>query len=333
MDTPSQFFNDAACDDSGRDGYFGIDVPILKSEPDVEDASSFLNPSDDVLLAAQLNASKPFSRKAAPNGFDDLSSGHVYPQQLKLDPDMVAMNSARRSQRQNRESTTTVDSQGSSTARSTPPALDQHSSRSTDPSAEPPPPTPKKQKRGKNASSSSTQPAKKDPKRDVFLQRNRMAASKCRQKKKEWMSDLQETKQDLENQHMQLLTEYNMLVGEVTSLKDQLMSHATCNDRNIDLWLEAEARRFAHKASKQFNEANQVPRSKDSIRQAPLPGPMVMPPDHMVPATTATRLSQGVMPLDPSFVEHPDAAVGREINYDHMPGSMFEDSAQEYHRC
>ncbi|KAM0269653.1 hypothetical protein ACHAQH_009673 [Verticillium albo-atrum] len=269
MDTPSQFFDDAAYGDPSRDGYFDVvDVPGLKTEPDVDDTTFFLNQPNEVLLAAQLQASK--SRKPALSSTSDST-------QPKQELDTMNLRN-RRSHRQTRGSTTTVDSQGSSTQRSTPPALDQQSSRSTDPSAEPPPSPPKKQQKRKKAPSGSTQPIKEDPKRDVFLQRNRVAASKCRQKKKEWMSDLQDTKQDLENQNMQLHAEYNGLLGEITSLKDQLMSHAACNDRNIDLWLEAEARRFAQISSKRFNAAHEA---ADAAEQHISPGAISMPPSHL----------------------------------------------------
>ena len=84
-----------------------------------------------------------------------------------------------------------------------------------------------------------------DPaRRNKFLERNRIAASKCRQKKKEWVSDLEETRNGLENRHADLQTEYQGLVGEVSRMKNELMSHASCHDPNIDMWIENEARKF-----------------------------------------------------------------------------------------
>jgi len=125
------------------------------------------------------------------------------------------------------------------------------SSRTTDPSDASPPR--KKGKRGK----APTQDMH-DGKRDKFLERNRIAASKCRQKKKEWVSELQETKQGLENQHAQLQMEYNGLVDEVTRMKNELMSHANCNDQNINLWLENEARRFVQVSAERVKKQSFV---------------------------------------------------------------------------
>jgi len=93
-----------------------------------------------------------------------------------------------------------------------------------------------------------------DNKRSKFLERNRIAASKCRQKKKEWMSDLEETKTGLENTRNQLQMEYTGLLSEVNRMKDQLMSHAGCNDSNIDRWLENEARRFVQQTSERYDQ-------------------------------------------------------------------------------
>lgn len=81
-------------------------------------------------------------------------------------------------------------------------------------------------------------------KRDKFLERNRVAASKCRQRKKEWVSGLEEAKNGLETQNAHLQMEYNGLLGEVSRMKNQIMAHANCHDPNIDKWIENEARRF-----------------------------------------------------------------------------------------
>ncbi|KAM5344725.1 hypothetical protein ACJ41O_010587 [Fusarium nematophilum] len=56
-------------------------------------------------------------------------------------------------------------------------------------------------------------------KRSKFLKRNRIAASKCRQKKKKWVNNLEETRHGLEHQNSTLQREYNGLVDEATKLK------------------------------------------------------------------------------------------------------------------
>lgn len=88
--------------------------------------------------------------------------------------------------------------------------------------------------------------APEDDKRNKFLERNRVAASKCREKKKEFVSKLEETKITLERKHHQLQMDYNSLVSEVGTLKHELMTHAKCDDPNIDRWLAIEAARFVN---------------------------------------------------------------------------------------
>ncbi|KAI0840047.1 hypothetical protein F5Y06DRAFT_263451 [Hypoxylon sp. FL0890] len=91
-------------------------------------------------------------------------------------------------------------------------------------------------------------------KRKKFLEKNRVAATKCRQKKKEWVSDLEEARFGLESQHNHLRLEYSNLRNEITQIKSQLMEHATCNDHNIDKWIENEAKRFVLKASERYDQ-------------------------------------------------------------------------------
>ncbi|KAL6897527.1 hypothetical protein GGI43DRAFT_95949 [Trichoderma evansii] len=79
------------------------------------------------------------------------------------------------------------------------------------------------------------------------LERNRIAASKCRQKKKEWVVELEETKASMELRHNNLRMEYFQLLDEVTSIKNQLMAHATCNDPNINFWIEKEALKYVER--------------------------------------------------------------------------------------
>ncbi|KAK5994015.1 Transcription factor atf21 [Cladobotryum mycophilum] len=93
--------------------------------------------------------------------------------------------------------------------------------------------------------SGGRQSAKKsESQRSKNLERNRIAASKCRQKKKEWVQELEETKSGMEQRHTSLRLEYLQLLDEVTRIKNHLMAHAVCNDPNINFWIEKEALKF-----------------------------------------------------------------------------------------
>ncbi|KAF5670827.1 transcription factor atf21 [Fusarium denticulatum] len=96
-------------------------------------------------------------------------------------------------------------------------------------------------------------------KRSKFLKRNRIAASKCRQKKKEWMRELEETKNELEGENTALQSQYTELMGELTTIKNQLMDHASCNDANINQWLDNEAKRYVQRIAAQSAQKRQAP--------------------------------------------------------------------------
>ncbi|KAL7807002.1 hypothetical protein V8C44DRAFT_351451 [Trichoderma aethiopicum] len=84
-------------------------------------------------------------------------------------------------------------------------------------------------------------------KRDVIKQRNRVAASKCRQKKKEKVDELKETKASLERRNSELQLEYQRLRQELGQVKSHLIRHTDCNDPNIDRWVENEAKCYVQK--------------------------------------------------------------------------------------
>jgi hypothetical protein len=127
-----------------------------------------------------------------------------------------------------------------------------------------------RQKQQPAASKSKKPPAKSKVKKgrqnsrppNHSLERNRVAASKCRQKKKEWLSDLEANKYKLEKQYRSLNVEYNELLDEVTQLKNFLMAHAGCNDPVIDGWINNEAnsciRRLKQNAGPQGAAATQA---------------------------------------------------------------------------
>ena len=102
---------------------------------------------------------------------------------------------------------------------------------------------PPKKRRGRKANVIGNA-AEEEEKRSKVLEKNRIAASKCRQKKKQYVSELEETKSGLEHQNSHLQLEYHDLLRLVSQMKNQLISHASCQDPNIDRWVQNEARKF-----------------------------------------------------------------------------------------
>ncbi|PHH74681.1 hypothetical protein CDD80_2899 [Ophiocordyceps camponoti-rufipedis] len=137
---------------------------------------------------------------------------------------------------------------------------------------------------------SSRSCSKEDARRARCLERNRVAASKCREKKKLWVHELEATKIELEQQHANLQREYGSLLDETTRIKTTLMTHSICNDRNIDSWIEAEASRFV---------------SRSYPKPAPSPAPQ--------PAQDSA----------PSSVD--DSQPPSAVSYDFLTESLFAD--------
>lgn len=80
-----------------------------------------------------------------------------------------------------------------------------------------------------------------DEKRSKFLERNRVAASKCRQKKKEWTGNLEARARELQNNKNQLAVIVNSLKEEVIFLKGEMLKHTSCGCERVRDYLEKKA--------------------------------------------------------------------------------------------
>ncbi|XP_037391086.1 cyclic AMP-dependent transcription factor ATF-7 isoform X2 [Pygocentrus nattereri] len=67
-----------------------------------------------------------------------------------------------------------------------------------------------------------------DERRRKFLERNRAAASRCRQKRKVWVTSLEKKAEELTHTNLQLQNEVTLLRSEVTQLKQILLAHKDC---------------------------------------------------------------------------------------------------------
>ncbi|KAJ5160123.1 Basic leucine zipper (bZIP) transcription factor atfB [Penicillium canariense] len=73
--------------------------------------------------------------------------------------------------------------------------------------------------------------------RAKFLERNRLAASKCRQKKKEHTQQLEFRYKEQSEKRERLVSEIARLRSEILSLKNEVLKHAQCGDEPIKLHL------------------------------------------------------------------------------------------------
>ncbi|KAL4655508.1 cyclic AMP-dependent transcription factor ATF-7-like [Arapaima gigas] len=67
-----------------------------------------------------------------------------------------------------------------------------------------------------------------DERRQRFLERNRAAASRCRQKRKLWVSSLEKKAEELSSINVSLTNEVSLLRNEVAHLKQLLLAHKDC---------------------------------------------------------------------------------------------------------
>ncbi|XP_029112457.1 cyclic AMP-dependent transcription factor ATF-2-like isoform X4 [Scleropages formosus] len=105
-------------------------------------------------------------------------------------------------------------------------SLQQPATSTTETAASPPPParrTPSTGGRRRRATNEDP-----DEKRRKFLERNRAAASRCRQKRKVWVQALEKKAEDLDSLNSLLQSEVTQLRTEVAQLKQLLVAHKDC---------------------------------------------------------------------------------------------------------
>ncbi|KAJ2554714.1 hypothetical protein EV175_002502 [Coemansia sp. RSA 1933] len=74
--------------------------------------------------------------------------------------------------------------------------------------------------------------------RRKFLERNRIAASKCRQKKKMWVQELERRAEDATMQNRSLHIAVAQLKEEVLILKNQLLAHHSCGCNAVQQYIQ-----------------------------------------------------------------------------------------------
>ncbi|KAI8069651.1 hypothetical protein BC940DRAFT_236416 [Gongronella butleri] len=84
-------------------------------------------------------------------------------------------------------------------------------------------------KKTKKRKSQSAKYLDDDEKRRNFLERNRQAALKCRQRKKQWLTNLQAKVEYLTNDNEQLQMQGNLLREELIRLRRLLWTHKDCH--------------------------------------------------------------------------------------------------------
>lgn len=110
-------------------------------------------------------------------------------------------------------------------------------------------PAPKVRRRSTAASASSPimpDAGDDEGKRAEFLERNRIAASKCRHKKKEWTNNLEAAARQASQQSRELQAIVAELQSELIHYQNELLAHQNCGNCDIQSYLGNLARSRSH---------------------------------------------------------------------------------------
>ncbi|KGO70732.1 Rho GTPase activation protein [Penicillium expansum] len=133
-------------------------------------------------------------------------------------------------------------------------------------------------------------------KRAKFLERNRLAASKCRQKKKEHTQLLEFNFKEQSEKKEKLIGEIARLRSEILGLKNEVLKHAQCGDEPIKLHLAQMVKKITD------NDAPPAGTLPDSPVRIPDNNPSVSPLEpNPAPVTTAAPVSVPAAPATMSF--------------------------------
>ncbi|KAF2245347.1 hypothetical protein BU26DRAFT_382890, partial [Trematosphaeria pertusa] len=81
--------------------------------------------------------------------------------------------------------------------------------------------------------------------RAVYLEKNRKAASKCRNKQKKQQEELIETARDVERKNRALKAEVEVLKDGMRELMELVGRHTNCPDSRLSTYVQREADRLA----------------------------------------------------------------------------------------
>ncbi|PKX97596.1 bZIP transcription factor atfB [Aspergillus novofumigatus IBT 16806] len=143
-------------------------------------------------------------------------------------------------------------------------------------------------------------------KREKFLERNRLAASKCRQKKKEHTQLLETRYREQSDKKEQLVSEIARLRSEILGLKNEVLKHAQCGDEPIKLHLAQMVKKIT------YNDIR-APELTDQALSFGFDDPL-----HLEPSRTGESMDQSVR-------RDSEASVLTENSYAFSTDDSFDD--------
>ncbi|KAJ2784774.1 hypothetical protein H4R18_000901 [Coemansia javaensis] len=153
-------------------------------------------------------------------------------------------------------------------------------------------------------------PTAEQRRRQRFLERNRIAASKCRQKKKMWVQELERRAEEVTMQNRTLHIAIVQLKEEVMVLKNQLLAHRNCTCSAIHQYLQADRAAAAAAAAAEI-----VPAAVPLPPPGPGPGPSqaLLPPAPPPPPAPAAAHHHANPAVAAAAAAVAAAAVGNAV--------------------
>ncbi|KAL2011434.1 hypothetical protein VTN00DRAFT_4152 [Thermoascus crustaceus] len=134
-------------------------------------------------------------------------------------------------------------------------------------------------------------------KREKFLERNRLAASKCRQKKKEHTMMLESRYKEQSDKKEELVAEIARLRSEILGLKNEVLKHAQCGDEPIKLHLAQMVKKITYNDTADFGDAADATDATDETTSPSVQGAMSFgfdDPLQLEPQQTAESIEQQI---------------------------------------
>lgn len=128
-----------------------------------------------------------------------------------------------------------------------------------------------------------------DERRQRFLERNRAAASRCRQKRKVWVSSLEKKAEELTSQNVHLSNEVTLLRNEVAQLKQLLLAHKDCPVTALQKKNQVYLENLKDSCD---SRGSPVPVSQHSSLSSASPNGLRSPAEHMATSVLTQMASQ-----------------------------------------
>ena len=166
--------------------------------------------------------------------------------------------------------------------------------------------------------------------REKSLERNRVAASKCRQKKKEHTAHLESRLKAQWQKKTQLESELSSLRCQILSLKNEVLKHAHCGDGRVGEHLSQMMQQITthHPAVPEAGpeQASENENEKHAHVHAHAPAEGVSPPPHLAPPPLAMDLEEA-MPelLEEEMRRESQASLSSDASYALSMEENFDD--------